>query len=166
MKLYYEEHIFSKIFHHNFDRHFEQFASSVQLEFHFHMIHYMDPIQTKGSGLNQRNIGFIQIICSFSNTLGCLINVRHTFINFKVFSHQYSLIRACTFIRFESIIAQTKIIAHFCKNYSGFIVKLMFFSTQQFYMDPYVYHFFKIFHPVCLLGPVRLLGTLEYIVSI
>ena len=56
------------------------------------------------------------------DTLRCLINVSRTFINFRVFSHQYFLIRDLTFIKFKSIIPQTKIIAHFCKNHSGFIV--------------------------------------------
>ena len=56
------------------------------------------------------------------STLRCLINVSHTFINFKDFSHQYFLIRNRTFIRFESIIAQTKFIVLFYKNYSGFKV--------------------------------------------
>ena len=55
-------------------------------------------------------------------TLRCLINVRLTFINFKVFSHQYVLIMNRTFIRFVSIIAETKFIVLFCKNYSGFKV--------------------------------------------
>ena len=34
------------------------------------------------------------------NTLRCLINVRRTFIDFRVFSHQYFLIRDRTFIEF------------------------------------------------------------------
>ena len=55
-------------------------------------------------------------------TLRCLINVRRTFINFKDFSQQYFLIRDDTFIRFESIMAQTKFIVLFCKNYNGFKV--------------------------------------------
>ena len=63
---------------------------------------------------------FIKLQCFIKvRTLGCLINVRRTFINFKAFSHQYFLIRDRMFINFESIIAQTKIIVHFCKNYSG-----------------------------------------------
>ena len=35
------------------------------------------------------------------------------------------------------------------------------FSTQYVYLDPYVYCIFKVFHPVRLLGPLRLLSTLE-----
>ena len=97
-------------------------------------------------------------------TLRCLINVRRTFINFKDFSHQYLLIRDRTFIKFESIITQTKIIVLFCKSYSGFRVWLMVFSAQYFYFDPYIYCFFKIFYPVRLLGPVHLLGTLELVI--
>ena len=92
-------------------------------------------------------------------TLSCLINVHRTSINFKDFSHQYLLIRDRTFIKFVSMISQTKNIALFCKKYSTLRVYSLVSSTQCFYLDPYVYCFQKIFQPVHLFGPVRLLGT-------
>ena len=112
-----------------------------------------------------RSHGFLELakfeilFNKISSTLRCLINVRRTFINFRVFSHQYFLIRDRTFIKFES---KTKIIVLFCKNYCELRAYLQIFSTQYFYLDPYVYCFFKICHPVRLFGPVRLLGTYEY----
>ena len=36
------------------------------------------------------------------------------------------------------------------------------FSTNNAYVDPYAYYLNQNFQPVLLLGPVRLLGTLEY----
>ena len=77
----------------------------------------------------------------YISTLRCLINVRRTFINIRVFSHQYFLIRDRTFINFESMISQTKIIVLFCKKkYSSLRVYSLGF-----------------FHLVLLFGPVRLL---------
>ena len=62
------------------------------------------------------------------------------------------------FIEFESMIPSDQFYGSFLqRNVFFFIV----FSTQYVYLDPYVYCFFKSFHPVRLLGPVRLLSTLE-----
>ena len=73
----------------------------------------------------------------------------------------FLLLRDCIFVKFESMISQTKSIALFCKKYSILREYSLFFFTQYFYLDLYVYWFFKIFQPVRLIGPVRLLGTLE-----
>ena len=36
------------------------------------------------------------------------------------------------------------------------------FPVHYAYLDPYVYCFLQIFHPIRLFGPVRLFGTLKY----
>ena len=79
------------------------------------------------------------MLCN-ANTLRCLINVRRSFINFKDFSHQYLLIRDRTFIKFVSLISQTKDITLILQKYS--ILKV---------------HSLTFFDPVLLFGPVRLL---------
>ena len=59
-------------------------------------------ISTKYSPLKIKKMKKVILLnwYSHTNTLKCLINVRRTFINFKVFSHQYFLIRNHTFIKF------------------------------------------------------------------
>ena len=70
--------------------------------------------QHNQTGLNQKS-SIDQNHLNFKSTLRCLINVRRMFINFRVFSHQYFHIRDRTFIKFESVIPQTKSILFFAK---------------------------------------------------
>ena len=78
------------------------------------------------------------------------------------FSHQYSLIRTSTFIFYEQLM-----ILYFCK-WPIFIRKCIFepiILYQYVYLEQYVCLFWQNFSPVLLIGPVCLLGTLEYTIS-
>ena len=67
------------------------------------------------------------------STLRCLTNVRRTFINFKDFSHQYLFIRDRMFIKFESMISQTKSTTYFLQKKSVYQIFITFFPSRLFF---------------------------------
>ena len=95
-------------------------------------------------------------------TLEFLINVPVRLLISDQLSQQYALIRTSTFIFYEQLM-----ILH-TYTWPIFIWNCIFepiILHQYVYLDQYVYSFWQNFPPVCLFGPVRLLGTLEYRVT-
>ena len=95
-------------------------------------------------------------------TLEFLINALVCLLIFDQFSHQYALIWTSTFIFYEQLM-----ILYFCK-WPIFIRNCIFepiILYQYVYLEQYVYLFWQNFSPVLLFGPVRLLGTLEYLLN-
>ena len=94
-------------------------------------------------------------------TLEFLINVPVRLLISDQFSHQYALIRTSTFIFYEQLmILYTCTWPIFMRNYIFEAIIL----HQYAYLDQYVYWIWQNFPPVLLFGPVRLLGTLEYVI--
>ena len=97
-----------------------------------------------------------------AGTLEFLINVPVRLLISDQFSHQYALIRTSTFIFYEQLmILYICIWTIFMKNYIFEAIIL----HQYAYLDQCVYWTWQNFPPVLLFGPVRLLETLEYLLS-